>query len=45
MENFQNVSMLVKTSKEISKNLNVAKLSYFIEQDVSIRGKGRVKVS
>ena len=45
MENFQNVSTLVETSKEISKNLNVAKLSNFIEQDVSIRVKGRLKVS
>ena len=44
-ENFPNVSNSKRSSKEISKTLNIAKKSYFIEEDRTIRVKGRLKRS
>ena len=44
-ESFPNVSKSIAISKEISKSLNIAKLSTFIEQDGTIRVKGRLKLS
>ena len=44
-ESFTNVSKLIATSKEISKTLNIDKLSPFVEEDGSIRVKGRLKHS
>ena len=45
MESFPNVSKSIASSKEISKTLNIAKLSPFIEDDGAIRVKGRLKHS
>ena len=42
-ESFPNVSKLIANSKEITKTLNIAKLSPFIEEDGTIRVKGRLK--
>ena len=44
-ESFPNVSKSISNSKEISKVLNIAKLSPFIEEDGTIRVKGRLKHS
>ena len=44
-ESFPNVSKSIANSKEISKTLNIAKLSPFIEEDGTIRVKGRLKHS
>ena len=44
-ESFPNVSKSITNSKEISKTLNIAKLSPFIEEDGTIRVKGRLKHS
>ena len=44
-ESFQNVSKSIANSKEISKTMNIAKLSHFIEEDGAIRMKGRLKHS
>ena len=44
-ESFPNVSKSIANSKEISKTLNIAKLSPFIEKDGKIRVKGRLKHS
>ena len=44
-ESFPNVSKSIANSKEISKALNTAKLSPFIEEDGTIRVKGRLKHS
>ena len=44
-ENFPNVSKSITNSKEISKTLNIAKLSPFIEEDGKIWLKGRLKHS
>ena len=44
-ESFPNVSKSIANSKEISKTLNIAKLSPFIEEDGKIRVKGRLKHS
>ena len=44
-ESFTNVSKSISNSKEISKVLNIAKLSPFIEEDGTIRVKGRLKHS
>ena len=44
-ESFPNVSKSIANSKEISKSLNFAKLSPFIEEDGTIRVKGRPKHS
>ena len=44
-ESFPNVSKSIANSKEISKTLNIAKLSHFIEEDGTIRVKGRLKHS
>ena len=44
-ESFPNVSKSIAKSKEISKILNIAKLSPFIEKDGAIRVKGRLKHS
>ena len=40
-----NVSKTITNSKEISKTLNIAKLSSFIEEDGTIRQKSRLKYS
>ena len=42
-ESFPNVSKSIASSKEISKTLNIAKLSPFIEEDGTIIVKGRLK--
>ena len=44
-ENFPNVSKSIANRKEISKTLNIAKFSPFIEEDGPIRGKGRLRHS
>ena len=44
-ESFPNVSKSIENSKEISKTLNIVKLSPFIEEDGTIRVKGRLKHS
>ena len=44
-ETFPNVSKSITNSKEISKTLNIAKLSTFSEEDGRIRVKGRLKHS
>ena len=44
-ESFLNVSKSIANSKEISKTLNIAKLSPFIEEDGTIRVNGRLKHS
>ena len=44
-ESFPNVSKSIANSKEISKTLNIAKLSPFIEEDGTTRLKGRLKHS
>ena len=44
-ESFPNVSKSIANSKEISKTLNIVKLSPFIEEDRTIRVKGRLKHS
>ena len=44
-ESFPNVSKSIANSKGISKTLNIAKLSPFIEEDGTIRVKGRLKHS
>ena len=44
-ESFPNVSKSIANSKEISKTLNIVKLSSFIEEDGTIRVKGRLKHS
>ena len=44
-ESFSNVSKSIVYSKEISKTLNIAKLSPFIDEDGEIRVKGRLKHS
>ena len=44
-KNFPNVSKSITNSKEISKTLNIAKLSPFIEEDETIRVKGQLKHS
>ena len=44
-ESFPNVSKSITNSKEISNTLNAAKLSPFIEEDGTIRVKGRLKHS
>ena len=44
-ESFPNVSKSIANSKEISKTLNIAKLSPFIGEDGAIRVKGRLKHS
>ena len=44
-ESLPNVSRSIANSKEISKTLNIAKLSPSIEQDGTIRVKGRLKHS
>ena len=44
-ESFPNVSKSIANSKEMSKTLNIDKLSPFIEQDGTIRLKGRMKHS
>ena len=44
-EIFPNVSKSIANSKEISKTLNIAKLSPFIEEDEPIRVKWRLKQS
>ena len=44
-ESFPNVSKSIANSKEIPKTLNIAKLSPFIEEDGTIRVKGRLKHS
>ena len=44
-ESFPNASKSITNSKEISKTLNIAKLSPFIEEDRTIRVKGRLKHS
>ena len=44
-ESFPNVSKSIANSKEISKTLNIAQLSPFIEEDGTIRVKGRLKHS
>ena len=41
-ESFPNVSKSIANSKELSKSLNIAKLSPFIEEDGKIRVKGRL---
>ena len=42
-ESFPNVSKSIANSKEISKTLNITKLSTFIEKDGTIKVKGRLK--
>ena len=42
-ESFSNASKSITNSKEISKTLNIAKLSPFSEEDGTIRVKGRLK--
>ena len=42
-ESFPNVSKSIANSKEISKTLNIAKLSPFIEEDGTVRVKSRLK--
>ena len=44
-ESFLNVSKSIANSKEISETLNIAKLSPFVEEDITIRVKGRLKHS
>ena len=44
-ERFPNVSNSIANSKEISKALNIANLSHFIEEDGTTRVKGRLKHS
>ena len=44
-ESFPNFLKSIANSKEISKTLNIAKLSSFIEEDVTIRVEGRLKRS
>ena len=44
-ESFLNVSKSIANSKEISKVLNIIKLSHFVEEDATIRVKGRLKHS
>ena len=44
-ESFPNFSKSIANSKEISKTLNIAELSPFIEEDGTIRVKGRLKHS
>ena len=44
-ESFPNVSKSISKSKEISKTLNIAKLSPFVEEDGTIRVKVRLKNS
>ena len=44
-ESFPNVSKSIADSKETSKTLNIAKLSFFVEGDGTIRVKGRLKQS
>ena len=44
-ESFPNVSKSIANSEEISKTLNIAKLSPFIEENGTIRVKGRLKHS
>ena len=44
-ESFPNVSKSIANSKEISKTLNASKLSPLIEEDGTIRVKGRLKYS
>ena len=44
-ESFPNVTKSIGNSKEISKTLNIAKLSPFVEEDGTIRVKGRLKHS
>ena len=44
-ESFPNVSKSIANSKQISKTLNIAKLSPLIEEDGKIRAKGRLKHS
>ena len=44
-ESFPNVSKSIANSKQISKTLNIAKLSPLIEEDGKIRAKGRLKLS
>ena len=44
-ESFPNVSKSIANTKEISKTLNIAKLSSFIEEDGTIRVTGRLKHS
>ena len=44
-ESFPNVSKSIANSKEISKTLNIVKLSPFVEEDGIIRVKGRLKHS
>ena len=44
-ESFPNVSKSIANSKEISRFLNIAKLSPFVEEDGTIRVKGRLKHS
>ena len=45
IESFPNVSKSIANGKEISKTLNIAKLSPFIEEDGTIRARGRRKHS
>ena len=45
IERFPNVSKSIANSKEISKTLTIAKLSPFMEEDGTIRVKGRLKHS
>ena len=44
-ESFPNLTKSIANRKEISKTLNIAKLSPFIEEDGTIRVKGRLKHS
>ena len=44
-ESFPNVSKSIANSKEICKTLNIVKFSPFIEEDGTIRVKGRLKHS
>ena len=44
-ERFPNVSKLIANIREISKAMEIAKLSPFIEEDGTIRVKGRLKQS
>ena len=44
-ESFANVSKSITNSKEISKTLNIAKFSPFIEKDGTVRVNGRLKHS
>ena len=44
-ESFKNVSKSIAKSKEISKTMNIAKLSPFIEEDGTFRVRGRLKHS